>query len=995
MPQAPSAFSSPVSLDLTNECLWRGTQAFPLRPKTFAVLRFLAEHPGQLVSKATLLDTVWPETVVGDGVLMVCIRELRRVLEDDPKAPQFIETVHRRGYRLIGNITVTHKPRGAVPAVLSPQLVAHRGTPTAVEMGQAVGRETELGQLHAWLHQALTGRRQVVFVTGEAGIGKTTVIETFLDAVRDPAALWMGRGQCIEHYGAVEAYLPVLEAFGRLCQTPGGDGLPALLARRAPTWLVQMPWLLSTAELETVQRRVLGATRERMLREMAEAIEEMTASRPLILVFEDLHWSDYSTLDLIATLARRQEPARLLLLGTYRPADVAMRDHPLHHVQQELHMHTLCAELPLTLLPETAIASYLAGRFPGAQLPSELVRVMHQRTEGNPLFMVNMVTYWLTQGWLVEGEGGWTLNAELAELQASIPASLQQMLETQLDRLSPEEQRVLEVGSVAGVEFSAAAVAAGLEDDVMRIDERCAALVRRSQLLRSCGEQIWPDGMVAGCYGFVHALYQEVLYSRLTAARRVYLHRQIGMSLEAGYRTQTGNIAAELARHFEQGRDVPRAVAYLRQAASTMLRRYANREAIDALTKGLSLLNTLPETPERSQQELTLLLALGPAFMAAKGYGAPEVERTYAQALTLCQHMGETPQLFPVLVGLERFYVLRAEWQTARGLCERLLSMAQSEHDVALLLTAHQRQGRLLVFQGEFVSARKHLEDGIALYDTQRSHSHILLYADDAGVGCLSYLAIAQWFLGHVDQALENMQAALSLAGELDHPFSLAYALIAATWFYQYRQEAQATQACAEEVIALAQEQGISLRAAQGTIMRGWSLTAQGQHEEGIAQMHQGLAASRVTGAENQIHYLVLLAEAYGQSGQIDAGLHVLTEALAAVERGRERWWEAELHRLRGEFLSRQGNARPQTKGTRRQMVEAEQCFQQALVIARRQEAKSLELRAAMSLSRLWQQQGMSQEAYDLLAPVYEWFTEGFDTADLQTAKVLLAKLSN
>jgi len=680
MPPVPSA---PVSLDLTNECLWRGAHAFPLRPKTFAVLRFLAEHPGQLVSKAALLDTVWPETVVGDGVLMVCIRELRRVLEDDPKSPKFIETVHRRGYRLIGNITVTHQPRHAVPTGLSPQSITHGGTPAAVQMGQAVGRETELGQLHAWLHQALSGRRQIVFVTGEAGLGKTTLVEAFLEDPRGSTALWMGRGQCIEHYGAGEPYLPVLEAFGRLCQTPGGDDLVALLARRAPTWLVQMPWLLSTAELETVQRRVLGATRERMIREMAEAIEELTASQPLILVFEDLHWSDYSTLDLIATLARRQESARLLLLGTYRPADAAMDDHPLHRVQQELHMHTLCAELPLTFLTETAIASYLAVRLPGAQFPSELVRVVHQRSEGNPLFMVNMVTYWITQGWLVEGTEGWTLGAELAVLQASMPVSLRQILETRLDRLRPEEQRVLEVGSAVGIEFSAATVAAGLEDDVMQIDEQCAALVRRSQLLRPCGEQIWPDGTVAGAYGFAHALYQEVLYSRLTAARRVYLHRQIGMRLEAAYGTQTGNIATELARHFEQGRDVQRAVAYIQQAASTMLRRYANQEAIDALTKGLSLLSTLPETPERSQRELTLRLALGPALMAAKGYGAPEVERTYAQALTLCQQMGETPQLFPVLVGLQRFYVLRAELQTAQALCERLLTIAQQTHDVA------------------------------------------------------------------------------------------------------------------------------------------------------------------------------------------------------------------------------------------------------------------------------------------------------------------------
>lgn len=648
-------------------------------------------------------------------------------------------------------------------------------------------------------------------------------------------------------------------------------------------------------------------------------------------------------------------------------------------------MHKLCDELPLTFLHETAIATYLAARFTGAQLPGELAQVVHQRTEGNPLFMVNMMAHWVAQGVLVEGEAGWTLGQGLAELQAGMPSSLRQMIEMQIDRLSPEAQRVLEVGSVAGAEFSAAAVAAGLEDGVMQIDERCAALVRRRQLLRSSGEQSWPDATVAGRYNFVHALYQEVLYGRLTAARRVYLHRQIGRRLEAGYLTQVEDIAAELARHFEQGRDMRQAVAYLRQAADNALRRYANREAIDALTKGLALLHTLPETPERCQQALDLLVALGPALMATRGYGAPQVEHTYAHALRLCQQMGETPRLFPVLVGLQRFYVLRAELQTARTLGERLLSMAQQAQDAALLLTAHQRQGRLLVFQGEFALARQHLASGMDLYDARRSRSHILLYGDDAGVGGLSYLAIAQWFLGDVDQALASMQAALALARELEHPFSLAYALIAAAWFYQYRREARAVQSHAEEAIALSRAQGILMREAQGTIMRGWSLTAQGQQEAGIAEMHRGLEAFRATGGElNRTYYHVLMAEAYGRGGQSHEGLRVLNEALADVESGRESWWEAELYRLRGELLL---NA---DCGLRVAEVTPADCFNQALDVARRQEAKSLGLRAATSLARLWQSRDKNQDAYDLLAPIYSWFTEGLDTADLQEANALL-----
>jgi predicted ATPase len=440
--------------------------------------------------------------------------------------------------------------------------------------------------------------------------------------------------------------------------------------------------------------------------------------------------------------------------------------------------------------------------------------------------------------------------------------------------------------------------------------------------------------------------------------------------------------------HFERGQDSRRAVAYLRHAADNALRRHANTEAIHHLTKGLTLLETLPDTPERSQQELDLLIALGPALMAAKGYGALEVEHTYAQALQLCQQAGNTPRLFPTLVGLRRFYLLRAELQTARTLCERLLNMAQQVQDPALLLEAHWGLGVTLCFLGEFASSRQHSECGVALYDTQQHRAHALLYGDDPGVGCLSYAALALWFLGYADQALERIHAALTLAQKLSHPFSLAYVLGAAAWLHQYRREPQATYTYGEAKIALSQARGFPMRQAQGTILRGWALAAQGQREEGIAQIHQGLAAFRTTGGElNRTYYLALLAEVYGQGGQVDEGLRALTEALAGVQSGRERWWEAELYRLKGETLLAQA-------GTTQKCAEAAQYFHVALETARHQQAKSLELRAATSLSRLWQQQGKRDAARQLLAEIYGWFTEGFDTADLCEARALLAELS-
>jgi predicted ATPase/DNA-binding winged helix-turn-helix (wHTH) protein len=679
MRSVPSIPSLPVRLDLTNECLWRGAQAIPLRPKTFAVLRYLLDHPGELVTKAAILDAVWRDITVADGGLMVCMHELRRALGDDPKAPRFIETMPRRGYRFIGHI-----PLRRHSDCLSPQS-------SSLSAVAPVGREGELAYLHERLERALRGARQMVLVAGEAGLGKTTLVDAFVEAVGRDHRLWVGRGQCIEHYGAGEAYMPVLEAFGGLGRGPEGQELVECLAQHAPTWLIQMAGLVGAADLEALQRQVMGATRERMLRELATAIDVLTDAQPLVRVLEDLHWSDYSTLDLLAVLGRRREAARLLVLGTYRPEEVLRQAHPLQTVQHELHIHGRSETLPLTLLTEAAIAAYLTARFPGLAVLEKLARFVHQRTDGNPLFMVNVVETWLAQGVLVERDGQWTLPAGVEALPSGVSESLRQMIAQRLDRLSAEHQRVVEAASVAGVDFSAAAAAGALSQEVVWIEACCTLLARQGQLLRLSGERAWPDGMVAACYSFIHALYQEVVYNQVPAARRVYLHRRIGETLEAGYGVRAGDIAAELAMHFERGRDARRAVTYLQQAADNALRRYANREAIEHLTKGLALIHTLPETPQRTQEELDLLIALGPALMAARGYGALDVaRRQQAKALELRAAMS-----------LSRLWQQQGECNAARELLADVYSWFTEGFD-----TADLREARTLL--SELSSGTRH-----------------------------------------------------------------------------------------------------------------------------------------------------------------------------------------------------------------------------------------------------------------------------------------------
>ena len=449
-----------------------------------------------------------------------------------------------------------------------------------------------------------------------------------------------------------------------------------------------------------------------------------------------------------------------------------------------------------------------------------------------------------------------------------------------------------------------------------------------------------------------------------------------------------------LAQHYTEAGLVAQAIPYWQRAGQRAIQRSANVEAIAYLTRGLDLLKTLPDTPERPQQELEIQLTLGPVLIATKGNAAPEVLHAYARARELCQQVGQTPQLFQVLRGLWNFYLHRVELQTARELGEHLLTLAQHIGDPALLLEAHYALGNTLNYLGEFAAAQAHFAQGIALYDPLQHRSHTFRYGQDPGVFCRAYAAVTLWFLGYPDQALQRSHEALTLAREVVHPFSLGLALFFAAWVHQLRQEGHLTHERAEALIALGAEQRAAVFSAAGTIFRGWALVqrsrepgaGQGQMEEGIAQMQQGLAAWRATGAAVfQPSGLALLAAASAQVGQLEEGLTLLAEALAMTNDRGERRWEAEVYRLKGELLLARSAGHE---------AETEACFRQALDIAHRQQAKSLELRAAMSLARLWQRQGKRAAAHELLAPIYGWFTEGFDTPDLQEAKALLEELS-
>jgi predicted ATPase len=815
--------------------------------------------------------------------------------------------------------------------------------------------------------------------------------------------LWIGWGQCIEQYGAGEAYMPVLEALGRLGRTSEGERLKTVLRQYAPTWLAQLPALFTAPEQEALQRRALGATRERMLREFAEALEVLTAERTLVLVLEDLHWADASTLELLALLARRRERARLLVFGTYRSQEVPGNGHPLNSQLHELQAHRLCSELSLPLLHEEDVETYLQQRFPRRMFPTRLAEVLHRRTEGNPLFVVSAIDDLVRQGVVLQVDEGWVFQGEMERLGTEAPESVRHLVARQRERLQPNEQQVLEAASVTGMEFSVAAVAAALETEVVAVGERCARLGERQQFLRPAGIVEWPDGTVAARYGFVHALYQHLWNERVSIEKQQQWHLRIGIRKEAAYGDRASEIAAELAVHFEQGREYPKAVQYLQHAADNALRRSAAREAIEQASKGLQLLSVLPNTSVRGQQELTLQMTLSGALRMSKGFAAPEVADAYNRARSLCRQVKATPQLFSVLWGLSSFYVARADIQAAREIGEQLLSLAGRMQNSALLIEAHMRFGLPLYLQGELMRALGYLEQGLKLYDVQQHRALAFRYGQDPGVMGLCYTALVLWCLGYPERAQEKLTEGLQLAQELAHPNTLAYALYIAAAHGVLRREASATQQYAEALTTLATEREFSHWLTRGAVSRGWALAVQGQLDEGTSEMREGITASQKMGAETwQPYFRALLADLYRKKGRPETGLALVTEALSMMDRTRERVAESELYRLRGELTLAQSKVQSlKSKVTDPRSLtpnpqsEAETCFHKAVEIARQQQAKSFELRAVMSLSRLWQRQGKRRAARDRLSEIYGWFSEGFDTRDLQEAKTLLEELSH
>ena len=577
-------------LDSVNECLWRGSARLSLTPKAFKILNCLVNNAGRIVTKDEFMEEIWPGVYVGEENLKIYVRELRSLLGDNAAKPTYIETLRDKGYRFIAPVV------GATATFASPS-------------AQLFGRDDDLRKLSVSFNRACNGNRQIVFVTGEPGIGKTSLVDTFLLQMSGDQSVRIGLGQCIESYGEQEAFYPVLEAFGRLLSDPVGQEFGELLRRQAPTWFVQFPRIVSATDSDVLQREILGAGRERMLREICEALEIFTSETPLVLVLEDLHWSDHSTLDFISALARRREGARLLLIATYRPVEVILSDHPLRSLKLELCMQRSASEVELDLLDSRAVSDYLVNRF-STSMAEQLGADVHQKTDGNPLFVVELVDHLIDQKMIVETDGTWAVKENADQLRKIVPDTLTDIIQRQVDHLNAEEQRLLTAASVIGQSFPTAVLADSLNAELVEIEELCDSLSQRHLLLTRGGLLDLPDGQVSGLFQFTHALHRDVIYNGCRPTARLDLHRRVGETIERIWKGQEHEVAAELIYHFEECRDYQRVVHYLRLQANNAEHRYAYQDAIALLDQAIQVAAKIsPASRSKISIEVQLHLA--------------------------------------------------------------------------------------------------------------------------------------------------------------------------------------------------------------------------------------------------------------------------------------------------------------------------------------------------------------------------------------------------
>jgi len=951
-------------LDELNARLLRDGTAIALSPTPFNVLCALVRQPGTLLTKHALLDQIWGHRFVSDSVLKGAISEVRTVLGDDPRQPRYIETVPRRGYRFValsspfGELTgdTVHTPAQLTEFKLELQSAS-----------SFIGRAAELARLQSAWESTSRKSPAVVWIAGEPGIGKTTLIEHFIN---DLSGVVVVRGQCVQPYGDGEPYLPVLEALAKLARR---DPEVAILLRTvAPTWLLQLPWLCTSEQREALLRELVGTNPQRMLREMGEFLDRYSESRPLLLVTEDMHWADRSTIQLMEYFARRNCSGRLMWLGSFRLTEVIALDHPMMALRHELRLQGICEEIVLDAFSEAEVGAYLAEQVPRLATNEKFVCALHERTEGVPLFVASMA----------REAGALVARGEIAKVlqlvSTTVPENLTALIDYYVSRLSPQRRQLLVAAAVCGMEFRLDTLAHVLGNDVSQLGETCDELARE-QLWLAASASTQENGKEKS-YFFRHALFRQVLYERPAATVRAELHGKVGSALEAEHAAGQNVAAIELATHFDRGHMPLMALRYYGEAARIALLHLSPTECMSLTARALGLMDQVPPGAERSTLELTLATLHGVAAVQALGAG-DEARTAYVRACALLGDVPHHPMSGLALHGLGFVLDLRAEYSEALATARRAKSLAAKNDDPLLTLAAYAVQGQVLMMQGHPLAARKALDSSIPALEraSPEAEQSFIGFVADPQVTVLAMSSLPLTQLGQFKQARGRLQQAYTRARVLAQPMALLVTLWFDALFEIRRGDAARVGAIADEMKSLVDRSELAQGKTAYRWFRGWADVHQGEPAQGFRNIREAYEENcglgMVSGGSETLGYA---AEALVALGDIDGAQEQLRQALDIVHNYGERIYLPQLLMIEAVIAQSRGDS-----------AASETSIRHAVIEARAQGAPWLEL---LAVSELCKRAKPAVEDLQELTMLVNMLTEANDTSQMSIARELIKR---
>lgn len=888
-------------LDLdTFELRSRG-QAIHMEPQVFSVLAHLVKHRDRVVSKIELLDEVWLDRFVSESALTSRIQAARRACGDSGREQRVIRTRHGRGYRFVADVVEDGDTQPAVRGPSQDRVPPRADDPPATDgpaQNRVIGRDLELETIDAVIGGIATGSGAAIFVSGRAGFGKSTLVEAALERSDTDGDLTIVRAQCRARKGVSEPYVALLEAIGRLGREHGAPVAEAL-ERVAPLWLMQLPSLVDTADIEALERRTLGGTPYRMLREGVDFFHQLGRSHRLVLVIEDLHWADPSTLEVVEWLADSAPTNDLVLIATHRPADVEAPD--LLAILARLTTNTTIHRVPLHALDAQSVRDLAAERLEATSIADDLATILSEHSGGNPLFITEEVDSWLRSDSVVIDHGHVQAAVGVQSLAAAIPEGLGQLIQLSIDGLDPDDRALLETAAVVGREFPAFAVAAASTADLETVEAQLVSLARREQLITAVGDEVWPDGSVSTVFRLTHDVHQQLLYERIPTSRRAMAHQRVGERLEAAFAHRSDEHVATLARHFVASGDAQRAVTYLHRSGERALERSSYAEAVEALEDALRLIANVPETEDRNRTEVAIRASLGPALIATLGWQRSEIDANYQRAMTLCQSTNPPPERFIVRYGLASVHELRGEYDRSEELLREQLAdgpgLGVETQELLACSTFH---------QGAYEDSLGYATRALASWDEEQHSTYMARYGEHPGVSCNTWGALAAWHLGDPARALTLAHRAIDWGAA--NEYALATARIQLAFLHQHRGDRDQMLIAADETIELATAQGFPFRVAQAHILRAWYLATEDPTPSAVTVCEEALDSYRIFGARMDDPYFAgLIADAALGAHQPERALVYLDGADATIaETTREFFYRPELLRLRAVAVAQQ-----------------------------------------------------------------------------------------